>query len=1694
MATDPVGLRGKKPAERKSAPAITTGPKKDTRTQGAAQGRLAAPPIVKATSRQAVLRTDDVSRAVASKQGRTSVPPLQSGVLSAQRPQQTNKGGGGGGGGGGGAGGVVSKSSPLGNGSSTGTPNAVSSVETKDDRKQVEVRQYLDKGTVKSGVVPRRTAVLTNVEVGQRTPERRYADVRWQSSDPIRPSVSALFVPNVVVSCGIGQTGWGSTGVGSNFGRTCNITAQPLEGFISNIYPLANSRQTVRGNAVAVKVANPSGDYFVNGKHETNPADRRIAVTNLGTSTATQSNNFGENFVNLPYMFVRPDTVTVGHRDITHRFEARSSVFESNSKGPLGRTTAQAAGLYSWIQANPLKVSLGIDPLSGYGEIGGQAEVGAKLTGVGRSFGPNTTNWHIVGGKLTEGDSAVGQNKWAEQFADSGLTLRSESVVPEVGERTAGVYLQVDAKAGAKPGQDRVDASQVYKALQGASQKPGYGELGALSESKFLELNRGLLKDGKYFQRDAWVNTGTRVAVNYGDDKDEGKGLAVPEQYLDGAKKTPDSKVAPVVVSKFSPPAPAKALAQQPKETPVGELDLKTIQGQQWSSAEQALRQLDADQRAYQRAYDDGKNGLQKLVDQGRDVFGHKDDQFANFDARRKELQTLAASYKELETSRSGTAASPKAQQEYAQRKAQLDQQLQNLNASYKTEYKRVFDAQVNNAQTGKVVWDTARGVTVGIAAAAAVGAITVGTGGLGLVVGLAVGAAAGSAWDAGTKALAKVDGRGNRDKASHFTADLDVNHSLGAGIAGTMMGEQVDWGKAATGSLKDGVDGALSAAHVKVGRFVDGKVADAAFKQFGTLAGWRAGGVRAAAGAATDFTLSVGRDAIKAGSDAVIDSASLLTDPDNKPSTNVGNFWNSVVQRGSGIGERVRDNLGSNAFSSLSGGFARGVNIRRSEELDFALQTTVSAAVDMGYEAAFTKDGLTGQDAARVLTGSVGSAVQDISSRHVAETFKTHEVTKHVVKEKNGKVWVERQRVHEPAYIDLQHRQHYADKYGVPVDRLHFVVTARHGQSATNNIHATAGNVMMAEARYLGTEGPRVAERVETMYKAVDGKLKEKFGARKEHREGSPADIPRPEQFDIPIVYKASSRGEVDYNMLDVYPDAAFLERLNQDPELKDTVDAAVREKYGDIWADGLFHGSETKDNHAAEWTDGQNPLTNKGRSQAVKGADAIEAVLGFLHGPVQASYSPVKRAADTFGLLTDPAFEHNEQINTRRKAGEINTTADPGLRERGQGPLVLSPKPGVEHGTAGHRFWGTLKNPGPWAKNWFSGVRDAMSENLANNMKAPPNWGFGKNHRIVEVEVDGQTHRFRVSATDETGYESVNAFNWRVKRDAYDERTQGGFIAEGARRLVNTVLRTPEHLSPAERPQSSTATATSSPDDTSILGTLRRKKGHVLSVSHQYTIAAINREITASRWNPLFRQSIPDVGANVVNGKPHVMVVYMDDSGTPRVLEAGYLSDAWAAKQLAEQGSAEHKVESLRLSGNRQALADERRDLIRSIVQSQPHDLDGIENYRALERVIAAEKSLGVTPPRDWLDWLHRDQVSRFGADSLEVKLFDAVTSMPNVEKFKGRRLSADQKQKMTDQYTQSKQAMATLREVNNDAHEQLLRGNLDDMTTRRLMAVRDSTAELLMRYGNADKDPSDLQKQLAAEREAGLRSSAS
>jgi hypothetical protein len=1343
--------------------------------------------------------------------------------------------------------------------------------------------------------------VLFNINTDPRTPDRTYKNVRYQSIAPLKPSANTLMVPNGVGEVGIGSKGWGSRESGAGFLRGLfNLNIQPYLIFSTFSYPLGpDSLAVTRGESKEIKISNPGGDYFVGGRHISPAADGGLTINRMGNSLRLDDTNFAEVYLNAPWAWLRPDTIALGYREVNLRGQFQRGWLRGESRNNLtpGTSSYLAAMAYTWGQDNLLKFNLAPNPLSGYVYAGVQAEAGAKLAQISRTFGRDgeqgQTGAYIVGGERSFSRAA-----WERSLTESGLTLRSESFVPEVGEVTSAVHAKVDAKLLSHlengpatrdvDGKPYVALNDIGKALvrAGRSAPPAYAELAAVDPAAFMRLNEKALDheagavrlgDVWHVPLDTWVNTGTRVALGV-------EGLAVPDTTArtelariadSGARSAvlaprPD---ADKVLSARQRPAPhqgvpslkgreAKAANSEVQglrwEVLQGTQDLRTRQA---DAVSKAILDVERQRDRYKDLALTGKNWFQLGVDGVRDVVtGSPDAQIANLDRHLGDLQRLHADVMR--------SARPDGVNDASIRLARIQQAFQD-------EYARVLRAQELNAQTGDHVIGQARNLAMGLTAAASVAALTVasrkknsgisvGFGGTPLhwspiatvgplAAGAMVSATTGSLFDLATVAVGQSAPPGAQ--LSHFSPSYAPPGTPGARIGYALAGQPASSGSALN-VLPDGTffdmlkkiepglplvgDAALGAATVasiRIRRRINQRVDEFAFNRFGTTTGIGHvlnGGPKGLTfkGVAADFA-RFGGGAAGAVVTGTLNPAAFLA---------------------AGVANAVRP-----AGEARDGVFNFGVR---------GLAALASGA-----------------SPAEVVSDGLVDTARNLASRNVAELL------------------------HPDREIELKPLAHYAEKYGVPQESIRFIVTARHGQSVTNLIHAYAGNVIQAAVRVLSPEGQRVPElslhplgrlasRARDAWtgaairlmagpgsanrpqaaQALNGAPKDQniaivpSGGRHATLEGTRAEqIERAKELglgnsddsDDTRIEKLQQRAD----KLLMAADIGLLRSMDEESALQKFEETIFR-GVDQLQLRQLNENRGDKEFNPEDRFEFQNPLTDKGKSQAVLGQAQMEAVLaalGDLGKNIDLSVSPVLRASETERLLTDSARDRYPEMfkGSDRKSGQVARRVLPGARERGQGYLVFSVKPGEEHGVG--KDWVQYSKTRNGLQ-WIRGMNSAVLDGLATAMQWPSPSANGKPSKVVEFQVKGDgadgkpnfdLRRAEIRLTDETGYETWNDYDKRVRETLWL-------------------------------------------GDDGLLKALNDGK-HVVNVSHQYTIASLMRAIQGSSFNPLFQQSTKDVGAAVVNGKPHIVVVSMGPDKKPRVLEGGYVSRPWALGAIA-------------------------------------------------------------------------------------------------------------------------------------------------------------------------------------------------
>lgn len=253
--------------------------------------------------------------------------------------------------------------------------------------------------------------------------------------------------------------------------------------------------------------------------------------------------------------------------------------------------------------------------------------------------------------------------------------------------------------------------------------------------------------------------------------------------------------------SKATPPTDQSASSQstQPPQT--------------WSNVNDALRDVQQARNEYATKAG-GKNVLQQWGDNVREgIWGDRDDQFKNL--RQTEEQLVAL-------------------QGRARQGEDVGAELRQLQGSYRSETRRVTEAQAFNTQVGEVAYTVGKGVAVTAAAAAVVG-----TGGAaGLVLAGVAAVATSSAIDGATVLGAKLTGD---EGTSEFGPKLSVDNSIGGVGMQAASGEQVSSEQiqsAAWGTVTDFVTGAFNAKGIASARKVQQSMQGASKLELGLAVG----------------------------------------------------------------------------------------------------------------------------------------------------------------------------------------------------------------------------------------------------------------------------------------------------------------------------------------------------------------------------------------------------------------------------------------------------------------------------------------------------------------------------------------------------------------------------------------------------------------------------------------------------------------------------------------------------------------------------------------------------------------------------------------------------------------------------------------------------------------------------------------
>jgi hypothetical protein len=390
--------------------------------------------------------------------------------------------------------------------------------------------------------------------------ERGGKNVKWETDTPVPLTCSAMVVPNVVFEAGV-----------TTKGVAGSVTPQPLTGF----FPCSNGlgdkhRQRTENSALIRTTAHPAGFYpgdkdsaKLNKALSDDPKSTpEVRITTYGQTSKIYTDDWLQTYVNIPNLAAPVVGSSANMRAIKNRAEVRTALFTKTEIKRGISSTEFFIAPYSWVQTHikGSAVNVANPPRSAVGKVGVQSEVGVYVVNSTAGYAPKAgqidgkrTNqdWHIVNGKVNEN-----RLDFLKQFASinkqSDLYMLSESVMPDWGDRSAGVYVQVPSspaggtsswqatkeKAIVTANRKRyVSVADMAKMLNKVgTELPKYKEFRFVTAATLQRLNSDRIsmvndpKTGKatpMFEAEAWVNTSARVSVG-------GPGLFLPTDVAPG--------------------------------------------------------------------------------------------------------------------------------------------------------------------------------------------------------------------------------------------------------------------------------------------------------------------------------------------------------------------------------------------------------------------------------------------------------------------------------------------------------------------------------------------------------------------------------------------------------------------------------------------------------------------------------------------------------------------------------------------------------------------------------------------------------------------------------------------------------------------------------------------------------------------------------------------------------------------------------------------------------------------------------------------------------------------------------------------------------------------------------------------------------------------------------------------------------
>jgi hypothetical protein len=401
----------------------------------------------------------------------------------------------------------------------------------------------------KTGIDRRSAPGEPNVYLGERPPPRTFERSEWQhqrSGASADPSLTAngMLVPNVVIELGEKR------GAASLAPAHISVTKQPLDLFVPVTGSFDDFSTSSSVNSVYSSTRHPAGFY-------PGAADQRWGeayhadpqnVPELHTSDYLGYRNFEprqfwQAYFNAPNGLNPLTGASLNYRAVANRQEHGVFAFNSEDMTAGTRRTNLALAPYTWHQLGQVKVGVGNTPGGGvfnneprvpYQQTGSQHEFGVYLFNRGQSLTPPKppADWHIVNGEITT-DAAAWQQQFESLRGTGGLELRTESVLPQMGDRTAGVYVKVPGTPGRGSAVSSQELATQLQAL-GLS-NPQFPELQYVTPEVIDRLNAAHVSDAilgvPTIPPGTWVNTGLITVEGE-------KGLFVPAEQLPAVQRS----------------------------------------------------------------------------------------------------------------------------------------------------------------------------------------------------------------------------------------------------------------------------------------------------------------------------------------------------------------------------------------------------------------------------------------------------------------------------------------------------------------------------------------------------------------------------------------------------------------------------------------------------------------------------------------------------------------------------------------------------------------------------------------------------------------------------------------------------------------------------------------------------------------------------------------------------------------------------------------------------------------------------------------------------------------------------------------------------------------------------------------------------------------------------------------------------